>query len=80
MNERSKPKTHCRETQKRHGVITPKLDQKEEHFRIPSDVQGLTLFMRYLPPNNAGQTDRPKVALYVHGATLPVGPFDRSPL
>jgi pimeloyl-ACP methyl ester carboxylesterase len=71
MNERSKSKTNRRETQKRHGVITPKLDQKEEHFHIPCHVQGLTLFLRYLPPNNARQTDRPKVALYVHGATFP---------
>jgi hypothetical protein len=71
MNERSKPKTNRSETQMRHGVITLKLDQKEEHFRIPSHVQGLTLFLRYLPPNNAPQTDRPKFALYVHGATFP---------
>jgi pimeloyl-ACP methyl ester carboxylesterase len=55
---------------KRHGVVTPKLDSKEEHFRIASHVQGLTLFLRYLPPN-ARQTDTSKVALYVHGATFP---------
>jgi len=54
----------------RHGAVTPKLDPKEEHFRIPGEVQGLTLFLRYLPPN-VRQTDASKVALYVHGATFP---------
>jgi pimeloyl-ACP methyl ester carboxylesterase len=54
---------------KRRGVVTPKLDSKEEHFRIASHLQGLTLFLRYLPPN-APQTDTSKVALYVHGATF----------
>ena len=57
-------------SRKRDGIVTPKLDPKEEHFRIGSHVQGLTLFLRYLPPN-ARQTDTPKVALYVHGATFP---------
>src|SRR5580704_3582973 len=48
----------------------PKLDPKEEHFRIASHIEGLTLFLRYLPPN-AHQTDTPKIVLYVHGGTFP---------
>ena len=48
----------------------PKLDPKEEHFRIASYIEGLTLFLRYLPPN-AHQTDTPKIVLYVHGGSFP---------
>jgi pimeloyl-ACP methyl ester carboxylesterase len=47
-----------------------KLDPKEEHFRIASDVEGLTLFLRYLPPS-AHQTDTSKVVLYIHGGSFP---------
>jgi len=48
----------------------PKLDPREEHFRIPSPISGLRLFLRYLPPvpPPAGP---PKVVLYVHGGTFP---------
>jgi pimeloyl-ACP methyl ester carboxylesterase len=48
----------------------PKLDPKEEHFCIASYIEGLTLFLRYMPPN-ARQTDTPKIVLYVHGGSFP---------
>jgi len=44
----------------------PKLDPREEHFRIPGPHAGLKLFLRYLPAVNPVQ--RP--VLYVHGATF----------
>ena len=47
-----------------------KLDPREEHFRIPSDIEGLRLFLRYVPPTLAA-ADAPKVVLYVHGGTFP---------
>ncbi|MBV9248073.1 MAG: alpha/beta fold hydrolase [Acetobacteraceae bacterium] len=46
------------------------LDPREEHFRIPSHISGLQLFLRRLPPS-AHQTGAPKVVLYVHGGTFP---------
>jgi pimeloyl-ACP methyl ester carboxylesterase len=45
----------------------PKLDPREQHFRIPGPHAGLNLFLRYLPAVNSVQ--RP--VLYVHGATFP---------
>jgi pimeloyl-ACP methyl ester carboxylesterase len=48
----------------------PKLDPKEEHFCIASYIEGLTLFLRYMPPN-ARQTNTPKIVLYVHGGSFP---------
>jgi pimeloyl-ACP methyl ester carboxylesterase len=45
----------------------PKLDAREEHFRIPGPHSGLKLFVRYLP---AVHTQR-RTVLYVHGATFP---------
>ena len=48
----------------------PKLDPKEEHFRIASDIDGLTLFLRYLPPNTH-QAGASKIVLYVHGGSFP---------
>src|SRR3984957_9955069 len=48
----------------------PKLDPKEEHFCIASCIEGLTLFLRYMPPN-ARRTDTPKIVLYVHGGSFP---------
>ena len=51
------------------ALTAPKLDAREEHFRIPSPHQGLSLFLRYLPP--AEQTRR--VVLYVHGGTFASG-------
>jgi pimeloyl-ACP methyl ester carboxylesterase len=49
----------------------PKLDAREEHFRIPSCHKGLSLFLRYLPPPE--RELRGNVVLYVHGGTFPSG-------
>jgi pimeloyl-ACP methyl ester carboxylesterase len=48
----------------------PKLDPREQHFRIPDPGDGLSLFLRFLP---AVQNDAKlrRAALYVHGATFP---------
>ncbi len=48
----------------------PKLDPREQHFRIPSHQAGLRLFLRYMPPNSDG-VGAPRVVLYVHGGTFP---------
>jgi pimeloyl-ACP methyl ester carboxylesterase len=48
----------------------PKPDPREEHFRIPSPHDGLSLFLRYLPASE-GTAPRNKVVLYVHGGTFP---------
>jgi pimeloyl-ACP methyl ester carboxylesterase len=48
---------------------TAKLDPREEHFRIPSPSEGLSLFLRYLPPS--GSTPVRRTVLYVHGGTFP---------
>ena len=45
----------------------PLLDAREKHFRIPSPHAGLSLFLRYLPPNAEARG----VVLYLHGATFP---------
>lgn len=51
------------------GAI-PKLDAREEHYLIPSPQQGLSLFLRYLPPApEAARRHAPVV--YVHGGTFP---------
>ena len=47
----------------------PKLDPREEHFRISSDAAGVDLFLRYLAPE-CPPVQR-KIVLYVHGATFP---------
>jgi pimeloyl-ACP methyl ester carboxylesterase len=47
-----------------------KLDDNEEHFRISSPLDGLRLFLRYMPPAHVS-ADAPKVVLYVHGGTFP---------
>ena len=52
------------------SLSLPKLDPKEEHFCIASCIEGLTLFLRYMPPN-AHQTGTPKIVLYVHGGSFP---------
>jgi pimeloyl-ACP methyl ester carboxylesterase len=49
-----------------------KLDPGERHFRIPSPIEGLHLFLRHLPPQ-AGHMKPPRVVLYVHGGTFPSG-------
>ena len=51
-------------------LSSPKLDPKEEHFRIASNIDGLTLFLRYLPPNTR-QAGASKIVLYVHGGSFP---------
>jgi len=48
----------------------PKLDPREEHFRIPGPHSKLMLFLRYLPALHPAGADRRPV-LYVHGATFP---------
>jgi pimeloyl-ACP methyl ester carboxylesterase len=47
-----------------------KLDPNEQHFRIASAIDGLSLFLRYLPPM-ARQTDASRIVLYVHGGSFP---------
>src|SRR5215471_6237347 len=48
----------------------PKLDPREQHFRIPGPRDGLSLFLRFL--DAAARSGRPRQAvLYVHGATFP---------
>lgn len=54
----------------KHRVTQLRLDVMEEHFSIPSPIDGLKLFLRYLPARFASSS-RPKVVLYVHGATFP---------
>lgn len=49
---------------------THPLDPREEQFRIASPLDGLQLFLRFLPTAEA-RADAPKVVLYVHGATFP---------
>lgn len=46
------------------------LDPREQHFRIASPHDGLSLFLRYLPAERAPATAG-KVVLYVHGGTFP---------
>jgi pimeloyl-ACP methyl ester carboxylesterase len=48
----------------------PKLDPREEHFRIPGPHQGLSLFLRFLPAARSEFEPR-RAVLYVHGATFP---------
>lgn len=48
-------------------IPTPKLDPREQHFRIPVPHQGLQLFLRRLEPVE-GQAHP---VLYVHGGTFP---------
>ncbi|HEX6441351.1 MAG TPA: alpha/beta hydrolase [Stellaceae bacterium] len=50
--------------------LAPKLDPREEHWRIPSPQQGLSLFLRHLPPGGA-LPPRHRAVLYVHGGTFP---------
>jgi pimeloyl-ACP methyl ester carboxylesterase len=50
--------------------MAPKLDPREEHFRVPSPHCGLNLFLRHLPPrHDAAPLGR--AVLYVHGGTFP---------
>ncbi len=55
----------------RHAMpAAAKLDPREQHFRIPSHHDGLSLFLRYLPAERESAADG-KVVLYVHGGTFP---------
>jgi pimeloyl-ACP methyl ester carboxylesterase len=47
-----------------------KLDAREEHYRISSHHDGLSLFLRYLPPVREMEQSG-NVVLYVHGGTFP---------
>jgi pimeloyl-ACP methyl ester carboxylesterase len=51
----------------------PKLDLAEGHFRVPSNRDGLSLFLRYLPPTKHTEesVSQGRIVLYVHGATFP---------
>src|SRR5215510_9864411 len=49
-----------------------RLDPREQHFHIPSHLNGLRLFLRYLPPAES-RSGPHKVVLYVHGGTFPSG-------
>ena len=46
-----------------------RLDPQEQHFRIPGLRDGLSLFLRYLPPAREAKQDA-GVVLYVHGGTF----------
>lgn len=47
-----------------------RIDPREQHHRIASPREGLSLFLRYLPPVSP-RPGPPKAVLYVHGATFP---------
>jgi pimeloyl-ACP methyl ester carboxylesterase len=46
------------------------LDPREQHYRIPGPIEGLSLFLRFLPATNGAKAEN-KLVLYVHGATFP---------
>jgi pimeloyl-ACP methyl ester carboxylesterase len=48
----------------------PKLDPCEQHFLVPSQHPGLSLFLRYLPPARPS-TATGRTVIYVHGGTFP---------
>lgn len=48
----------------------PKLDPREEHFRVPGHHPGPSLFLRYLAPR-AATPPLERTVLYVHGGTFP---------
>jgi pimeloyl-ACP methyl ester carboxylesterase len=50
--------------------LCPKLDPREEHFRIPGPREELSLFLRFLPAADTAFRPR-RAVLYVHGATFP---------
>jgi pimeloyl-ACP methyl ester carboxylesterase len=51
-------------------IATPKLDSREQHFRIPGPRDGMLLFLRLLAAEKTAFAPRRSV-LYVHGATFP---------
>ncbi|MBV9551223.1 MAG: alpha/beta hydrolase [Alphaproteobacteria bacterium] len=52
------------------SAVAPKLDPREEHFRVASPLAGRSLFLRYLPPAKRGAAAG-RTVLYVHGGTFP---------
>jgi pimeloyl-ACP methyl ester carboxylesterase len=48
----------------------PRLDGREQHFRIPGPCDGSSLFLRFLPAEKTRFQPR-RAVLYVHGATFP---------
>ena len=52
------------------AITAPKLDAREEHFRLAGPHPGLQLFLRYLPAP-VRRFREPRNVLYVHGATFP---------
>jgi pimeloyl-ACP methyl ester carboxylesterase len=48
-----------------------KLDPREQHFRIPGHIEGLSLFLRLLPAETTALSPSRRAVLYVHGATFP---------
>src|SRR5207245_10778905 len=48
-----------------YGGCVPKLDAREQYFRIPNEIESLKLFLRYLSPVSAFTPA--KVLLYIHG-------------
>jgi pimeloyl-ACP methyl ester carboxylesterase len=50
--------------------VAPKLDCREQHFRIPGPRAGMSIFLRFLPASEAPPWPGRSV-LYVHGATFP---------
>jgi pimeloyl-ACP methyl ester carboxylesterase len=53
-----------------HPSIAPRLDDREQHFRIPGPREGMSIFLRFLPAREASPSPR-RAVLYVHGATFP---------
>jgi pimeloyl-ACP methyl ester carboxylesterase len=52
------------------ATAAPKLDAREQHFRVQSPHPGLSLFLRYLAPEPA-MPPAGRTVLYVHGGTFP---------
>jgi pimeloyl-ACP methyl ester carboxylesterase len=48
----------------------PRLDPREQHFRVPGPRQGMSLFLRFRPAATTDPRSR-RAVLYVHGATFP---------
>ena len=49
----------------------PRLDVREEHFRIPSSRNGLSLFLRYVPPLRETEPRAGNIVLYTTGQDGP---------
>jgi hypothetical protein len=54
--------------------LPEKLDEREQHFRIPGE-NGLTLFLRYLGP--AGNSGGEKIVLYISRSNVPFRAVNR---